>query len=458
MTTVSEENAVLGRQEDVTFPDDLSGYAPGPYRSTSTATLAPPAPPAPRHLSRTNGPRHAASRWPAAFLVWWAVVAVGLVAAVLVTAVLVAGGTAGGHAQASASAHRTAPHTATAPSAQVAPSNATAKALAALAGPAGPSWSVTQTYGPSAYSLTAVACPSTAQCVAVGETTFKTGMDLTSSDGGATWTQHPVPAGVGTLSAISCPTVNTCTAVGGNSAISTTDGGTTWTAASVDSTALTAVSCPTVGECVAAGSGPAGASGQAAPAGCQSGATYTSTDSGRTWTTTPTPCFVPAGIDCSSLFTCVAVGTHASGTTQAGEIQHSGDGGHTWESEYVMSGGNTGLGAVSCPSVRVCVAAGNSPTQAIVRTADGGFTWARQVVHGTASRSYFLALSCASETVCQAAGAGFPVSTGDAGATWSPRGSSNDITKILGISCPSESSCVGVAWDSLAVPATIKLS
>ena len=108
--------------------------------------------------------------------------------------------------------------------------------------------------------------------------------------------------------------------------------------------------------------------------------------------------------------------------------------------------------------MRVCVAVGNSPTQSILRTADGGVTWARQVATGTATQSYFLAVSCASESACQAAGAGVPVSTADAGATWSQRSSSNDITKILGISCPTSSTCVGVAWDSLAVPATIKLS
>jgi len=328
----------------------------------------------------------------------------------------------------------------------------TAKALQALAGPPGPGWSVVQTFGQSADSLTAISCPSSTECYAVGETAFKTGMVLTSSDGGATWSQRSVPAGVGALAAISCPAAGTCTAVGGTTVISTTNGGATWTEATVGQSSLTAVSCPSTAECVVAGEDPPVVKG------CQPGATYTTTDGGQAWTDSPTPCFVPTAVDCTTTDQCVVVGTHTNGVTQIGEIRHSGDGAKTWQVEYVLSQGNTQLNAVSCPTVRVCIAVGNSPTQSVLRTGNGGITWARQIPRGATTQSYFLAVDCSSETDCQAAGTGVPVGTSDSGATWSAVGSSNDITKILGISCPTTSACVGVAWDSLAVPATIKFS
>ncbi len=466
MTIIEEENAVPGRREDVIRPDELTGFT---RSSLGACTLAPVQPlpqledpdravlPALRRETPLSRRERRQRRRRPLVRAAWAALSIGLVVVVVAaaTAELSAPGAphtarqaavipAGAHAQSAAPVP-----SAPAPSPQ---QSATARALALLAGPPGPSWSVTRTFGPSSYTLTAVACPSGTQCVAVGETTFKTGMVLTSSDGGSTWSQHNVPAGVGTLAAVACPAANTCTAVGGTTAISTADGGATWNTATVGNVAFDAVSCPSTTQCVAGGSAPASGST------CPSGATYSTTDGGHTWADTPTPCFVPAGISCPSAADCVAVGSRAGAGVTTGEILRSADAGRTWQSGYQLARGGTQLSAVTCPTSQVCVAVGNAPTQAVLRSGDGGATWVRQLPHGPATRSWFLAVSCASEADCQAAGAGMPVSTADSGGSWSVRGSSNDITKILGISCPTATSCVGVAWDALAVPATIKLS
>ena len=64
-------------------------------------------------------------------------------------------------------------------------------------------WSVTGMYAASSLNLVAVACPSTTQCYAVGETTVKSAMVLASTDGGTTWAQQYVPVG-GMLNAVAC--------------------------------------------------------------------------------------------------------------------------------------------------------------------------------------------------------------------------------------------------------------
>ena len=313
------------------------------------------------------------------------------------------------------------------------------------------SWSVSQTFGASSMNLSAIACPSPAQCLAVGETTYKTGMVLTSADGGSTWTQHNVPSGVVNLNAIACPATNTCIAVGGTSAIVTTDGGSTWTLTTVGHNELTAVSCPSASACVAAGSDPPVVSG------CQSGSSYTTTNAGKSWTTTPTHCFVPSGIDCAAATICIMVGSHGNGTSERGAVLKSVNSGTTWRPQLILSQTNTQLNAVACPSATSCVAVGNSPTQSILTTADGGTSWTPRDPGVAVSQRYFLAVACGSTQACQAAGTTAPVATTDGGTNWANVSTPNTIAKIVGISCSTSAACVGVAT-STAAAAAIKLS
>ena len=54
------------------------------------------------------------------------------------------------------------------------------------------------------------------------------------------------------INAVACSSPTTCMAVGGTNAVSTTNGGTTWTVRVLGSATLSAVSCPSTTECVAA--------------------------------------------------------------------------------------------------------------------------------------------------------------------------------------------------------------
>jgi photosystem II stability/assembly factor-like uncharacterized protein len=312
------------------------------------------------------------------------------------------------------------------------------------------SWSVTGSFGASALSLSAVTCPTTSQCYAVGETTFKTGMVLVSADGGTTWTQYNVPTGVGTLSAIACSGASSCVAVGGTSVIATTDSGTSWAAKTMGQNALTTATCPSATECIVGGSD--------APvqSGCDSGHTYATTNSGLTWQATPIHCFVPSAVSCSSPSKCVLVGTHTNATSQSGEILTSQNGGASWQSRYVLSDANTQLNGVACPTARQCVAVGSSSSQAILRSSDGGDSWTKANPGVSVAQHYFLAVGCGSAQVCNAGGSAGPVGTDDSGATWTAVAGPS-LTKITGLSCPSATACVGVATDAANAPATIKL-
>jgi photosystem II stability/assembly factor-like uncharacterized protein len=313
------------------------------------------------------------------------------------------------------------------------------------------SWSVAGSFGTSALSLNAVTCPTASQCYAMGETTFKTGMVLVSADGGSTWTQYNVPAGVGTLSAVACSTASSCVAVGGTSVITTTDSGASWASKTMGQNALTTVTCPSATECIVGGSD--------APvqSGCDSGHTYATTNSGLAWQATPTHCFVPSAISCSTPSRCVVVGTHTNATSQNGEILASQNAGQSWQSRYMLSNSNTQLSGVACPTARQCVAVGNSPTQAILRSSNGGSSWTKADPGVAVAQRYFLAVSCSSAQVCNAGGSAGPVATHDGGATWAAIGGSS-LTKITGISCPSTTACVGVATDVGNAPVTIKLA
>ncbi len=311
-------------------------------------------------------------------------------------------------------------------------------------------WSVTGMYAASSLNLVAVACPSATQCYAVGETTVKSAMVLASTDGGTTWAQQYVPVG-GMLNAVACSSPTTCMAVGGTNVVSTTNGGMTWSVSHLGSATLSAVSCPSTTECVAAGSEPPVVSG------CDSGSTYTTTNGGQSWSTTTTHCFVPAGIACPTVSRCVLVGTHGNGIVH-GEIVGTADAGSTWRSSYVLSQDNTQFSGVSCPSLQVCVAVGSSPAQSIVRTADGGITWVGQTPAVPVAQRDFLAVGCSSALVCHAGGTAAPVGTDNGGASWSAGSAPSTVIKITGISCPSATSCVGVAIGDFAAPSTLRLS
>jgi photosystem II stability/assembly factor-like uncharacterized protein len=174
---------------------------------------------------------------------------------------------------------------------------------------------------PAGVAPTGLRCPSTSVCLATG--TMPTtpghgaGVIVLSSDGGATWTNSPLPSGVGILRDVTCAT-GICVAVG------------------TPSTAMT-------------GFVPAG------------GQLLTSRDGGSTWQVLPVAAHDDAfGVACPEPKVCVVVGTDWIGQSDpvpSGGVVSTLDGGTTWRSatlHYVP----VGLASIACPLVNQCVAAG----------------------------------------------------------------------------------------------------
>ena len=81
------------------------------------------------------------------------------------------------------------------------------------------------------------------------------GVSTTTTDGGLTWTNDPLPSGIEALFGVSCPTTSDCTAVDGSTVVATTSSGATWHAQTVPPNVvdLSAVSCSSSSSCTAVG-------------------------------------------------------------------------------------------------------------------------------------------------------------------------------------------------------------
>ena len=108
-------------------------------------------------------------------------------------------------------------------------------------------------------ALTSVACPTVSNCIAIaGPLRF-----ISTSDGGATWaiTGSISSSQVASVNDIACTSATTCTVVatandGSDSglALTTTDGGSTWTSETTPTAiAYTGIACPAMGSCTAVG-------------------------------------------------------------------------------------------------------------------------------------------------------------------------------------------------------------
>jgi photosystem II stability/assembly factor-like uncharacterized protein len=129
--------------------------------------------------------------------------------------------------------------------------------------------------GPAWPLYRAIACPTPARCLLVGDASppdgSPSGVTMVSLDAGASWTEVRPPAGTTFLNAISCPTAVSCVVVGGGigprggssqAILGTSNGGQSWISRTVPTpvTGLSAVSCPTPLACVAVGFGPSSTS------------------------------------------------------------------------------------------------------------------------------------------------------------------------------------------------------
>ena len=252
-----------------------------------------------------------------------------------------------------------------------------------------PNWVTQHVVLPTPTELTSVSCPSVSECVAVGASVENTEAILRSTDGGATWSGASVPAAAGIETAVSCPSTTVCVTDG----LLSTDGGATWTA--TPSTGLQG---------------------------------YTQ-------------------ISCGAVHSCVAVGVTGPYNTPA--LGYSTDEGATWTLSTVPAGLNA-LGDVSCTSASDCMATAGTNTGLglILITTDGGATWS---LTPEQSPQYGVYLSCSSPTDCIAAeraSSGTTVvmfATTNAWATWTAVTMPASVVSVSGISCASTSDCTVIA-------------
>lgn len=344
-----------------------------------------------------------------------------------------------------------------------------------LGQPAGTPLAVGQPAPGGTGQLDAVSCATAKRCWAVGVAGPNPApaggavVIVASTNGGASWkAQHMANGSTPQLSAISCPSAHACMAVGSNGAslpgsgvvVTTSDGGATWSAASAPASAVAVigVACTSANSCTTI---------------VNDGTTTWSastTDFGQTWQRTgDLPPSFQAGQDlsCQTGGTCVIAGyTSTSNGHGTGAVASSADGGQSWVAATVPTGTGV-LQSAACLSATVCLAAGSTSTTvsdvgpakgALLRSTDGGRTWTAS--SATVPIDAVYGVTCPSARQCAMVGstwAGSPaVATGavaqsrDGGATFSASSAAYVPLTLVGISCPTTSSCVAVGGNTVA--------
>jgi hypothetical protein len=140
---------------------------------------------------------------------------------------------------------------------------------------------------------------------------------VATTDGGADWTQMPLPGGISSLLGVACPGVSECYAATGSIILSTTDGGTTWNTDTIPSgTSPWAITCVTTTNCYAADS--------------NTDTDLLETTDGTTWSARPTPypgAIFPTALSCPATGTCFIAGNDPI-TNSPEVIATSGNGGY----------------------------------------------------------------------------------------------------------------------------------
>ncbi len=322
--------------------------------------------------------------------------------------------------------------------------------------------------------LGAVSCATPRRCWAVGvagpnpDANGATVIAATK-DGGVTWKAQEVAGGsTPQLSGVSCPTATDCMAVGSNGAslpgsgvvITTSDAGATWSAAASPPNALvvSSVTCASPSDCTVIVS--AGTSTWSAH----------SSDFGQTWQQEGN---LPSGFLPENDVTCMAGGTcidagyvPTSNGHGQGAVAVSADGGQTWTTATVPSGLGV-LQSTACLSASVCLAAGTTATTVsdvvpakgeLLRSVDGGHTWEPSTRALPVEDVYGLA--CPSAQQCAMVGTewfGLPEvgvgavgQTTDAGVTFRGSPTSYIPLTLTAVACPSVSDCIAVGGQTLA--------
>jgi hypothetical protein len=323
--------------------------------------------------------------------------------------------------------------------------------------------------GAAASALNGVSCPSGSACTAVGQFAVKSGAQLTLAErwNGRSWhiqrTPNPAQSPSSRLSAVACPATGTCTAVGtSNSKLLVEQrGGSRWRvqSAPVPSGAqfseLNGVTCTAAASCVAVGD-------YVTSSGLD--ATLAEHWNGTRWAIqhTPNPSggqffrFL-GGVSCTAPGACEAVGA----SDEAGAFAERWNG-TSWRLQAVPAPARAQFGllfSVSC-AVSACEAVGGyvDSSGAFVPLGEGwnGTAWHTQPAPNPAraSTNFLNGVSCPSPSDCTAVGqgngAGTPVTLGERwqDGRWnlqavpSPVGAAEN--QLNGIACPATDACAAV--------------
>jgi hypothetical protein len=287
-------------------------------------------------------------------------------------------------------------------------------AWAPAAGASPPAWTLQATANPAGLSaniLGSVSCPAAGPCMAVGyHMTPNYGfVALAERWNGRTWaltTMDPtLTSTASTLVAVSCPSATACTAVG---FYYPGDGLPAPVVERWNGTAWTGQAVPTVPCRIIIGQGCAG----------------------------PPPSISLDGVSCATTEACTAVGDVETGTDTTADVALLGNG-STWTVQPTPTppaGSSTSLNAVSCPSVKDCVAVGQEELAgANAGWADhwNGSTWTGVVV--PLPGGDLTGVSCSSAEACTAVGylvatagaatgVAVPVAERGNGVTWTEQG------------------------------------
>lgn len=280
---------------------------------------------------------------------------------------------------------------------------------------------------------------------------------------------RPAPGSL-SLTAVTCPATELCWAVGsaGSPAgpaaavTATRDGGRTWrlqTAGLPASSVLNAVACWDIRHCMAVGDVVTPQLGAAV---------VTTADGGRHWraVTSPPNAITLSAVQCPGAGTCIALASDGSQMWSASTA----DGGVTWSNGGDLPAGFSGTTSLSCTGAVDCIVAGDISTGpghaggAVARTADGGTSWSLAslpsgvgLLHGAtcAAQSCMVVGTTSTTTSAVSPGSGVVLASTDGGATFSARTVPQALGDGFSVSCPVPGSCavVGIHWSD-AIPAT----
>jgi hypothetical protein len=338
-------------------------------------------------------------------------------------------------------------------------------AVSAGSASAAPVWSIVASPSPAQSELSAVACPSTTMCMAVGSKVAPDGrvMTLAERRTGAGWVVVATPNAPGaqsnSLRGVACPTVASCFAVGlSYSSAGSSNArmliehwnGTTWSVMTnpdhiSGSAQLNGVACVNATLCYAVG---------------QDAHAVVVRFAGGKWTERSTPDAPDTllGVSCVSASDCTAVGRHGpppdeDTVTKTSAVHWNGT---VWSETATPNpvGAHTSLlQGVTCRNATLCFAVGLSDDHTLVERWNGK-KWFIYVSPNRAGPGNALtAVSCPAVSPCVAVGgSGLAPSTKTLvetwnGANWSIMASPTPTSRaaaLAGIACVSTVQCVAV--------------